>query len=68
MGDTEVLTVEEAATYLKVSTSLVRRLVRAGTIGGFRVGREWRIEKGELMRYMREGGKGRVGHDANNTI
>lgn len=43
-----VLTVEEVASQLRVTTETVRRLIRAGTIKAFRVGRAIRIPTSSL--------------------
>jgi excisionase family DNA binding protein len=44
-----VLTAQEAAAYLRVSTVLVRRLAQAGELPGMKVGRVWRF-RSELIR------------------
>lgn len=48
-GVPKVLTVEEAADYLKVSSSSVRQLVRENRIPFFRIGRSIRILKTGLV-------------------
>jgi excisionase family DNA binding protein len=40
-----VLTAEEAAAYLRVSTVLVRRLAQVGQLPGMKVGRQWRFRR-----------------------
>lgn len=40
-----IYTVPEIASALRVSVVTVHRLIAAGTIAAFRVGREWRITK-----------------------
>ena len=44
----EVLTVQEVATYLKVSRSTVWRWCKNGKLPAFRIGREWRIHREAL--------------------
>ena len=44
----EVLTVQEVATYLKVSRSTVWRWCKNGKLPAFRIGREWRIHQETL--------------------
>jgi excisionase family DNA binding protein len=44
----ELLTVEEAAKVLRSSTYTVRRMLRAGTIRGVKLGNQWRINRSAL--------------------
>jgi excisionase family DNA binding protein len=44
-GSPNVLTAEEAAAYLRVSTVLVRRLAQVGELPGMKVGRVWRFRR-----------------------
>jgi len=48
----EVFTVPEAAAMLKVDPSTLRQRLRAGTLGGFRVGTDWRIPKADLDAFI----------------
>ncbi|HEY8394944.1 MAG TPA: helix-turn-helix domain-containing protein [Thermaerobacter sp.] len=48
----EVMTVAEAAAYLRVDERTVRRLLRAGRLPGRKVGREWRLHKAALDRFL----------------
>lgn len=43
-----VLTIKEAARYLKVSEHCIRNLIKKGEIDSFRVGRQHRIYADEL--------------------
>jgi excisionase family DNA binding protein len=43
----------EAARYLGISDSLVRRYCRAGEISALRFGRNWAIKKRELDRFKK---------------
>ena len=52
----DVLTLEEAAHILKVSTETVRRKAAAGIMPGAKVGREWRFSRRQLMAWLEEGG------------
>jgi excisionase family DNA binding protein len=49
VSEDEVLTSDEAADLLKVSTKTVLRLVRGGELPGCKVGRVWRFRRSELM-------------------
>lgn len=48
----EVLTVEEAARFLKVDPATVQRELKKGRLPGARVGRIWRISRGALTEYL----------------
>jgi excisionase family DNA binding protein len=50
--DVEVLTTEEAATLLRVSTKTVLVLVRQGSLPGEKVGRAWRFLRSDLLSYL----------------
>lgn len=47
-----VLTVEQAAEVLQLHFTTVKRLLKQGKLPGRKVGRQWRINKTDLMRYM----------------
>ncbi len=44
----ELLTLEEAATYLRVHHRTMGRLLRNGTVPGTKIGRQWRIRRADL--------------------
>ncbi len=50
LGD--ILTAEEAAQFLRVHLNTVKRLLADDKLPGQKVGRQWRIDKADLMRYM----------------
>ena len=51
------LTVEEAATYLKVKPKTVRELLRTGQLPGAKIGRAWRLRRADLdALWTRQGG------------
>jgi len=52
--ESEILTPEQAAEKLKVSIITVRRLLKNGTLNGFKVGRQWRIDETDLKSYIRQ--------------
>lgn len=58
--DHEVLTTEEAAALLRVSTKTVLQLVRSGALPGEKVGRAWRFLKSDVLAYVRGESKGAV--------
>ena len=50
----ELLTVDDAADYLKVSRMTVWRWCNNGQLPAFKIGREWRIHRGALEALMQE--------------
>jgi excisionase family DNA binding protein len=54
--DAEVLTADEAASLLRVSTKTVLVLARDGVLPGEKVGRAWRFVRSDLLRHLREQG------------
>lgn len=53
----EVYTVSEAASVLKAHPNIIRKLLNNGRLGGFRIGRAWRITGGDLDAYMATQGR-----------
>lgn len=51
--DVEVLTTEEAAELLRVSTKTILALARDGALPGEKVGRAWRFLHSDLLEYVR---------------
>ncbi|MGC3020335.1 helix-turn-helix domain-containing protein [Brevibacterium sp. FAM 24630] len=49
----EVLTTEEAAALLRVSTKTVLALAREGSLPGEKVGRAWRFLRGDVIALVR---------------
>lgn len=63
MQDDEFLTVSQAATRLQTSDEMVRRMLREGRLGGFRLGGRksgWRIP-GAALRALAEGPRPTLG-------
>lgn len=50
--DVEVLTADEAADLLRVSTKTVLALARVGALPGTKVGRAWRFLRTDLVAYV----------------
>lgn len=48
----EILTVKEAAQYLKLSVVTIRRLIKKGEIPHFKIGDAVRIDKQDLDKYL----------------
>ena len=49
----EVLTADEAAELLRVSTKTILALAREGTLPGEKVGRAWRFLRSDLLAHVR---------------
>ena len=47
-----ILTPEEAAAFLRVHMNTLLKLLKTGEIPARRVGRAWRINRADLLRYM----------------
>ena len=50
----DVLTLEDTAAYLKVSMTTMYRLVKRGDLPATKVGRQWRIRREAVEKYLRE--------------
>jgi len=48
-----LLTIEQVAEQLKVSTRTVRRIMQSDRLKGFMVGKRWRITQSEVDCYLR---------------
>jgi excisionase family DNA binding protein len=51
--DAEVMTADEAAELLRVSTKTILALARDGSLPGEKVGRAWRFLRADLLNYVR---------------
>lgn len=49
----EILTMEQAAEYLQVSTRTLQRMVADGRIPGRQVGSQWRFDRDQLREWVR---------------
>jgi excisionase family DNA binding protein len=50
--DTDILTVQEAADYLKINHKTAYRLAASGKIPGFKIGGAWRFKKSEIDHWI----------------
>ena len=55
MGMSELLTVKEAAEWLKTSRVQVRKMIQSGDLLAVKVGREYRIPLASLRTFVKEG-------------
>jgi len=52
----EVLTLQEAANFLRCSPDTVKRRARAGELPASKIGRTWRFRRADLDAWLAEGG------------
>lgn len=52
MSTDEILTADEAASFLKVSTKTVLKLARDGDLPAQKIGRSWRFSRSELVAHV----------------
>lgn len=55
----ELLTIDQVAQILKLTTQTVLRMVHAGKLPAVRVGRTYRVEAGKLKQWLEAGGEKR---------
>jgi excisionase family DNA binding protein len=53
----EIWTVAEGAAYAKIAPKTLRQWLRNGRLPGLRAGRQWRVEKRTLQRFLRKQGQ-----------
>ena len=52
--ETELMTIDEAARYLKVCRKTLYRWLKAGKLKAYRVGRQWRLRRADLDQWLEE--------------
>ena len=50
----DIVTLKELADFLKVSDMTVRRALISGELKGFKVARDWRIDKKAVLQWVEE--------------
>ncbi len=50
-----LMTTEEVIAYLRVNPRTVYRLIQAGDLPAVRVGRQWRVRRGDLDTWLERG-------------
>jgi len=58
LNQTEIMTVNEVAAYLKISEVTTYKLVQEGKIPAFKIGRHWRVKRidlGEFIERLKSG-------------
>jgi len=63
----EIMTIEEVARYLSLHELTVRRLAREGEIPAFKVGRQWRIKRRILDRWIERETMRNLGREGEGT-
>lgn len=48
----DVLTVQQLSEFLQVSDQTVKRAIKAGKLEAFKVGKDWRIEREAVMKWI----------------
>jgi excisionase family DNA binding protein len=51
----DILTLQEAAEFLRVPPLTMQRQVKAGRVPGRRIGKEWRFSRSVLIKWMASG-------------
>ncbi len=49
----EVVTPKQLADYLQISEMTVKRALKSGELVGFKAGRDWRIEKTQILKWLK---------------
>lgn len=49
---TDLLTIKEVADYLRMGLLTVYKLVKTGKIPAFKIGKQWRVKKEDLEKYI----------------
>ncbi len=50
----EILTVKQLAEFLQVGELTIKRAIKAGELEAFKAGRDWRIEKESVLRWVKK--------------
>lgn len=56
MMDEEILTIREVADLLKLHPKTVNKLANSGKMPGYRIGRQWRFRKSEILKALEKRG------------
>lgn len=50
----EIVTPKQLAEFLQLSEMTVKRALKSGELKGFKAGRDWRIEKEEVLKWVKK--------------
>ena len=67
MSDT-ILTVAQAAEYLKVCDKTVRRLITKKELAASKVGKSWRIQKADIDEYLLQNSNKNIDNEHTNIL
>ena len=48
----DIITLQELANFIKVSETTIRRAFKSGELKGFKIGKDWRFEKDEVLKWL----------------
>lgn len=51
----DISTIKELAEFLKVNEATIRRAIDSGKLKALKVGKSWRVEKEEVIKWLQEG-------------
>jgi len=57
--DNHLMTLEEAADFLRLNAEVLRRKARQGEVPAAKIGRQWRFRLSRLIEWLDEGGSHR---------
>jgi len=50
----DIVTVKQLADFLQVSEITIKRALKSGELKGFKIGRDWRIEKEDVIKWAKK--------------
>lgn len=50
----EIVTVKQLAEFMQISELTVKRALKSGELEGFKIGRDWRIEKDKIIKWAKK--------------
>ena len=53
----DVVTIKQLAEFLQISKRTIQREITEGRLKAFKVVRDWRIEKDEVLKWIEKGGE-----------
>lgn len=56
----DILTLKDTAQYLRVTKQTVYNMVKKGRIKAYKVGREWRFFRSDIMEYLESTSRNRI--------
>lgn len=50
----DIMTVKELADFMKISEMTIKRALKSGELKGFKITRDWRIEKESVLEWVKK--------------